>query len=107
MVEALLSATVGAGLDEQQFWDSTPYQTGLRLKAVGKARREAFLLTGWMAERFAREESLSGPAFYLRQFFDPQGSEADAEAMADAEFSRIARVFGAEIVELDGNEGVA
>lgn len=103
-MEALLSATVGAGLDEQQFWDSTPYMASLRLKAVGKARREAYLLTGWMAERFAREESLSGPAHYIRQFFDPQGSDADAEAMADAEFARIARVYGVEIVDLSDDD---
>lgn len=103
-MEALLSATVAAGLDEEGFWNGTPYLTGLRLKAVGKARREAYLLTGWMAERFAREESLSGPAHYIRQFFEPDQSDADAEAIADAEFARIARVYGVEIVDLSDDD---
>lgn len=100
MVEAVLSAVIGAGLDEATFWTSTPYETALRLKAVGKARREAYLLTGWMAERFAREERLSGPGHYLRQFFEPNAAEQDAEALADAEFARIARTFGLDVVDL-------
>ena len=101
MVEAVLSAIIGAGLDEREFWDSTPYQSGLRLRAVGKARREAYLLTGWMAERFAREERLSGPNHYMRQFFEPNAAEEDAEALADAEFNRLARMPGVQIVDLD------
>ena len=47
-----------------------------------------------------REPTLSGPQTYFRQFFDPSGKASDAEAMADAEFNRIARVFGTEIVDL-------
>ena len=100
MVEAVLSAVIAAGLDEKAFWDSTPYQTTLRLQAIGKVRREAYLLTGWMAERFAREERLSGPNHYIREFFEPDAAGQDAEALADAEFARIARTFGTEIVDL-------
>jgi len=48
-----------------------------------------------------REPTLSGPAHYHRQFFDQQANDADAEALADAEFARIARTFSVEIVDLD------
>lgn len=100
-MEAVFSAAIGAGLTDDAFWHSTPYEVSLRLKAIGKARREAYLLTGWMAERFAREERLSGPQHYMRQFFEPNAAEQDAEALADAEFARIARTYGIEIVDLE------
>lgn len=50
-----------------------------------------------------REPTLSGPQHYFREFFDPSGKASDAEAMADAEFNRIARTFGIDVVELDEN----
>lgn len=48
-----------------------------------------------------REPALSPPAHYFREFFDPAATAQDAEAMADAEFDRIARQFGTEVVDLN------
>lgn len=67
-------------------------------------RFEAGLYSGWFAERFAREQTLSGPQHYIRQFLEPGATAEDAEAMADAEFDRISRLFGSEVVDL-GDEG--
>lgn len=60
------------------------------------------LWNGWMVARLApeREQALSGPAHYYREFFDHQASAADAEALADAEFNRLARMPGVEVVDL-------
>lgn len=60
------------------------------------------LWNGWMVARLApeREQALSGPGHYYRQFFEAGASEADAEALADAEFNRIARTFGLDVVDL-------
>lgn len=59
-----------------------------------------------MTSRLApeREQTLSGLHHYHRQFFEPEASERDAEAMADAEFARISRLFGTEIVDLAADE---
>ncbi|MFC7378273.1 hypothetical protein [Brevundimonas sp. GCM10030266] len=65
------------------------------------ARFEASIYGGWFGERFAREERLQGPQHYVRQFLHPEQAEQDAEAMADAEFERISRQFGIEVVELE------
>lgn len=69
-----------------------------------RSRGEAVrgLWNGWMTARLAveREPALSGPQHYYRQFFDQAATEQDAEALADAEFNRIARTFGVEIVDL-------
>lgn len=61
-------------------------------------------MTGWFGERFAREERLQGPQHYVRQFLEPNAAALDAEALADAEFDRIARMFGSEVVDL-GEDG--
>lgn len=60
MVEALQAATIQAGLDEAEFWRSTPYQSVLRIKAAQKGRLEM----AWLNERLAREELLNPLAHY-------------------------------------------
>jgi len=95
-VEAHLAAAIGAGLNEAEFWDSTPYQADLRLMAVGKVRQQTAMLTGWFAERFAREDKLQGPQAYVKQFFQPP-NEAEAEAQAEAMFHRMAQDWGLEV----------
>ena len=74
----------------------------MMLTERGRGDAVQALMIGWMTSRFAveREPSLSGPQHYIRQFFDAEATEADAEAMADAEFNRIARTYGIEIVDL-------
>ncbi len=96
MVEAFLAAIVGSGLSEDDFWNSTPYLTDLRLEAVGKVRRESALLTGWMAERFAREERLQAPQTYIKQFFQSQ-DQAEVDAPDPVMFHRMAQDWGLEI----------
>jgi hypothetical protein len=106
-VEAALRAALKGGLSEAEFWKLTPYRLGMILTERGRAEATGALWTGWMVARLAveREPTLSGPQHYFRQFFDPQATEADAEAMADAEFARIARVYGVDIVDLsEGRE---
>lgn len=64
------------------------------------------LWNGWMVSRLAveREQALSPPGHYFRQFFEDGAAEQDAEALADAEFNRIARQFGVEIEDLAEQE---
>jgi hypothetical protein len=96
VVEAVQVATIQAGLDEAEFWRSTPYQSVTRIKAAQRAKLEAFLLTGWFAERFAREERLSGPQGYIQQMLEPADpSLAEAEALA--KFHRMAEDWGLQI----------
>lgn len=95
-----LQAALRAGLTEAEFWPLTPYRLSVIIKARGRARVEAAMLTGWFSERFAREERLQGPQHYVRTFLEPKEAAQDAEALADAEFARIARLFGSEITEL-------
>lgn len=72
----------------------------MRLQEVGRQRIEQALQTGWFSERFAREKELQGPQHYVRHFLNPNEAAADAEALADAEFARISRQFGIEVVEI-------
>jgi len=101
-VEAALRAALKGGLSEAEFWKLTPYRLGMILTERGRGEAASALWTGWMVARLAveREPTLSGPQHYFREFFDPTGKASDAEAMADAEFNRIARVYGVEIVDL-------
>lgn len=107
-MEAALRAALKGGLSEAEFWKLTPYRLGMILTERGRGEAASALWTGWMVARLAveREPTLSGPQTYFRQFFDPTGNTEDAEAMADAEFNRIARVYGVEIVDLS-DEGAA
>lgn len=102
MVEAVQLATIQAGLDEREFWHSTPYHSVLRIKAAQRARLEAFLLTGWFSERFARENRLSGPQHYIRELLDdtpdPLGDPGSEAGM----FGAIAADWGLEVE--DGGE---
>lgn len=59
------------------------------------------MYTGWFAERFAREERLSSPNTYMGQFFDGEMAEGEAEAMAEAELTRMALQWGLDVVDLD------
>lgn len=99
MVEAHLRAAVRAGLSEDEFWRLTPYRLSLRLHETNRGRMEGFLITGWMAERFAREERLQGPQAYIKQFLDPVDPN-EAEAHAAAVFHRMATDWGIEVEEL-------
>lgn len=102
-METALRAALKGGLSEAEFWKLTPYRLGMILTERGRGEAASALWTGWMVARLAveREPTLSGPQAYFRQFFDQDGTAEDAEAMADAEFARIARVYGVEIVDLD------
>lgn len=95
-MEAVQVATIQAGLDEAEFWRSTPYQSVTRIKAAQRAKLEAFLLTGWFSERFAREERLSGPQGYIQQMLDPADPKL-AEAEALAKFHRMAEDWGLQV----------
>ena len=101
-MEHALRAALRAGLTEAEFWRLTPYRLNLFLTERGRADAVQALWNGWMGNRLAieREGALSPIGSYYRQFFEAGASEADAEALADAEFNRIARTFGVEIVEL-------
>lgn len=100
MVGQCLRAALRAGLSEAEFWALTPFRLNLIIKERGRGRIEGALMTGWFGERFARDQSLSGPQHYVRMFLDPEAAQQDAEALADAEFDRIARLFGSEVVDL-------
>lgn len=100
-MEVALRAALKAGIAEDLFWRLTPYNLSLRLQEIGRRNVENALFTGWMSERFAREERLLGPQTYIQQFLEPDEAEADAEAMADAEFNRFARQFGIDVIDLD------
>lgn len=68
---------------------------------------ENALYTGWFAERFAREERLQGPTGYIAQMLDGETDPDLAEAMAEAELSRMAIEWGLELQDLsDEAEGV-
>lgn len=98
-MEEIFQAVVKLDLDEDQFWSSTPYLTGLRIKAKQRGVLERCLMTGWMSERFAREDRLQGPMGYIKQFLDPV-DPAEAEAQAEAMFHRMAADWGLEIEPL-------
>ena len=102
-MESALRAAIRAGLSEAEFWPLTPYRLGMVVQERARAVAQDALWPAWMTARLAveREPSLSGPQHYFRQFFDTEASAQDAEALADAEFNRIARLFGTEIVELE------
>lgn len=58
-------------------------------------------MTGWMAERFAREERLQGLTHYLEEFLGPGTDPALAQAMAEAELSRMALQWGLEVEDIE------
>lgn len=93
-------AALKYGIKERVFWTLTPYRLNAWLQELATQRIEQALHTGWFSERFAREERLQGPQHYARQFLRPDEAEQDAEALADAEFARISRQFGIEVVDL-------
>ncbi len=95
-MEAVQQAVLQAGLDEDQFWASTPYQTVLRIKAAQRAKLEGFLMIGWMSERFAREDRLQGPQHYITTMLDAPPPGADEE-LAAAIFDRMAADWGLEV----------
>lgn len=76
----------------------TPYQTAVAVKARRRAQFEHSVRTGWFAERFAREERLSGLDHYLNP---PPGL---AEAEAEAEITRWAVGHGLEVVDIEDEE---
>lgn len=77
-MEEALEAALSVGLSEAEFWDQTPYLTRLTLRGRGRRAAELALATGWHAERFAREERLSGLAYYLRERASDDADEGDA-----------------------------
>jgi len=100
MVGAHLRAALRAGLKEEEFWRLTPYRLSERLDEARKLHLETCLLTGWFSERFAREERLQGPQTYIESMIERPDPKADAElaeAMARAEFHRMAASKGIEV----------
>jgi hypothetical protein len=83
-----------------EFWSSTPYLTAVATRAFARRQYEMAVTTGWMAERFAREERLSGLAFYLK---DNPAPDLQAET-EEAEMTRWAMAHGLEIVDLTDEE---
>lgn len=81
VVETVQKTIIRAGLDEAQFWGSTPYQSLLRIKEAQRAQMEGYLATGWMAERFAREKVLKPLSDYLND--EPEAAVDEAEALRD------------------------
>lgn len=67
------------GLTEAEFWDQTPYLTHLAIRARGKRAFEAAMMAGWMSERFAREERLSGLLHYMAP--QPPSDADDGDAL--------------------------
>ena len=106
-MEAALRAALKGGLSETEFWKLTPYRLGMILTERGRGEAAGALWNGWMVARLAveREPTLSSPSHYYRQFFDAAATAQDAEALADAEFARISRAFGTEIVDLAPIDG--
>lgn len=98
-MEFALRAARRAGLTESEFWALTPYRLGLAAQEATRARIESDLRTGWFAERFAREEKLQGPQAYIKQFLDPVDPK-EAEAQAEAMFTRMAGDWGLEVQPL-------
>lgn len=92
-MEAIFLAAIQSGISEEAFWGLTPYQTAIRVKAVRRAEADAQLLTGWFAERFAREEKLQGPQHYIDTMLRP-ADPALEEAEALAKFNRMAEDWG-------------
>jgi hypothetical protein len=60
-------------------------------------------MSGWMSERFAREQRLQGPNGYIRDMLEPSKPE-DEETAAAAMFARMAGDWGLEITPLDQPE---
>lgn len=60
---------------------------------------EGYLITGWMSERFAREERLQGPQTYIRTMLD--GTEAeDDDGDAFVAMFALSNGLGVDEVEL-------
>lgn len=78
MVEDALEAALSVGLTEAEFWDMTPYLTHLAIRGRGRRAFETATATGWMSERFAREERLSGLMHYLTP---KEAGETDGDAL--------------------------
>lgn len=100
-MEDALEAARAAGLTEAEFWDSTPYLTNLAVRGIGRRAFEQAIMTGWMAERFAREERLQGLAGYIQEFTGPGLPPDLAEAMAEAELTRMAMGWGLTVEDVD------
>ncbi len=98
MVEAHLRAAIRAGLTEAEFWSLTPYRLSLRLQEVNRSRMEGYLITGWMSERFAREDRLQGPQTYIRSMLDQR---EPAEDDGDAFVAMFALSNGLEVDEVE------
>lgn len=60
-------------------------------------------MSGWMSERFAREQRLQGPNGYIRDMLEPSKPE-DEEAAAGAMFTRMAGDWGLELQDLDQSD---
>ena len=69
---------MAVGLTEAEFWDQTPYLTHVAIRARGKRAFEAAMMTGWMSERFAREERLSGLLHYMTPQAPSDADDGDA-----------------------------
>lgn len=93
MVEAVQKATIRAGLDEAQFWASTPYQSLLRIREARQSQMEGYLVIGWMSERFAREKVLKPLHDYIgekpEEVVDPAEAMRDWAKRNDAKFNRV------------------
>lgn len=100
-MEAVQQAVLQAGLDEAEFWASTPYQTVLRIKAAQRAKLEGFLMVGWMSERFAREDRLQGPQHYIRTMLDQREPEDEDDGDAFVAMFALSNGLGVDEVEPD------
>lgn len=76
----------------------------MAIKERGRARLEGFLFTGWFSERFARETQLRGPTAYIADMLDGATDPDLAQAMAEAELTRMAAQWGLEVVDLEADQ---
>lgn len=94
-----------AGLDERLFWGSTPFKVSVWLQEIGRARNEEALLTGWFAERFAREQRLQAPQSYITEMLDRSDASTEMQQeMAEAELTRMALAWGLELEDVEEDE---
>lgn len=91
-------------MPDERFWSSTPFCVAMELQETARALHEAALLTGWFAERFAREQMLQSPQSYITDMLDNDTSVEAQTAMAEAELTRMAMAWGLELEEIEPDD---
>ena len=90
---AYLRKALQAGLSEERFWRSTPFVVQAFINEAGRAK----MITGWMAERFAREKVLQS----LEHYLNPKATDADD---GDALIASWGLMHGLKVDDLGGED---